>query len=190
MCNIFKRIVAIALFIQRSLQINIAFSNPLSKFDYVQQFCTDIPLHICCVPMDVMVPEKGHGWFSAERIVISGIPRRHMFASAWKYQKGTRQTACNGVMAGGRRTEGDEKWSYYYVPSQDWPGLSGGWIVEWGSGPVENDTLTTAPRGVAFPDIIKYLGDNYTDGGRGNGVYRNPYGGILRAIPLWRECHF
>ena len=181
---------ALFLFIAPTFQINIGFSNPLYKLLYVQQVCTDIPLHVCCVPMDILTMGNGRGWFRAERIAFTKIPRRPMFASAWKYKLGTRQTACDGVIGGALRTEGEEKWSYGYVPSEEWPGLSGGWIVEWGPNQNSNDTLGTAPRGVAFPDLIRILGKDFSDGKQGNGVYYAHTGETIRAVPLWRKFNY
>ena len=183
----FAWLTILLLLVAPSLQINIAFSNPLYKHYYVQQTCTEIPLHVCCVPMDILWPETSRGWFRAERIAFTKIPPKPMFASAWKYEKDTRQTACNGVVGGAWRTEGEEKWSYGYVPSREWPGLSGGWIVEWAPDQNGNGTFETAPRGVAFPNIIRILGDDYSDGKQGNGLYYDRTGEILRAIPLWRK---
>ena len=186
----FAWLTVFSLFVAPTFQINVAFSNPLYEIEYVQQICTDIPLHVCCVPMDILTPDQGRGWFRAERIAFTKIPQKPMFASAWKYKLGTKQTACNGVIGGALRTEGEDKWIYSFDPSREWPGLSGGWIVEWGPDMNGNTTLETAPRGIAFPNIIKILGEDYSDGKLGNGVYYDSTGEILRAVPLWRKSDF
>lgn len=77
----------LSLLVTSSSQINIAFSNPLSRFDYIHQSCSDIALHICCVPMDILVPDLGRGWFRAEPIAFTYIPMKPMSASVWKYKK-------------------------------------------------------------------------------------------------------
>ncbi len=174
------------LLVKSTSQSDIVYSNPASSFEYTEQICTDIPLHICCVPMDILIPDIGHGWFRAERIEFTHMPKRPMFLTAWKYRVGARQSACHGYSSG-TRTEGEETWSYGYLPSEEWPGLSGGWIVERESIQNGNDKLGTAPPEVAFPDLIRYLGDDYTDGKKGDGVYRYSTGKILRAEPLWRK---
>ena len=85
---------------------------------------------LCRVPMEIPISGKARGWFRAERIAITKIPKKFMFASAWRYKAGTKQTACHGAMAVALRTEGENKWSYGHVPSAGWLGLGGGWIVE------------------------------------------------------------
>ena len=137
--------------------------------------------------MDIRVSGKGNGWFRAERIAFTKIPKSPTSLSIWKYERGTLRTACQAVLVDNFITEGEGKFSYGYVPSQDWPGLSGGWFVELASDRNGNDTLAKPPPGIAFPNIIRDAGNDYSDGKLGNGVYFDPTGGVIRAVPLWRK---
>ena len=187
MCATLALIAFFFVLITPSLQIDIAFSNPLHEDEYVQQICTDIPLHVCCVPMDILIPDKGWGWFRAERVVFTNTPQRPMSAAVWKYEVKTRHTNCRGVSAGAFKTENGLEGSYGYAPSEARPGLSGGRIAEWGPDQTGDDNLGTTPRGVAYPNIVRYLGDSYFDDKLGNGVYISFTAKVIRGIPLWRK---
>ena len=172
----------LSLITRMTKQTTIVFDNPTWKTSprlYAQQFCLDVEPNACCTPLNLQVFQAGgpgRGWFKAQHTTfhLDRPQPINEYVTIFSYD-GSR-TACDGrevksVLLAGHATWDSEIYTEY-------PELSGGVYLERSKSKVGGMTV--------YPDVVTYLGVNYTDGKRGDGVYKSGKR-VIYGRPLFRK---
>jgi hypothetical protein len=167
-----------------SLQTQIIFDNPTMREisdRYAQQICNNIGQRTCCVPIALQVPDRGWGWWHAERISFYNLEAEILSLVAYEWEDG--RSACDGVKVDPHsKAAADTSWSsriYHYFPQ-----LSGGFYTR-----VPQGSSIQAVDNV-YPDVVRYMGVIYTDNKVGNRVYTSADGRVIYGRDLFSECVF
>ena len=148
----------------QTLQTQVSFSNPNDPHDAAEQICTNLPEYTCCAPVDMSVHGRGMTGFRAQWVDYIEIPPETYILEVWRYGRGSSRSSCSDILAAATGSGGTSKWSY--KARHPIPGLSGGWYRKLPH--TENEILVSPPRGVVWPDIIRFHGVEYTDKKRGD----------------------
>ena len=163
------RIILFSLIPSLTEQTTIVFDNPTWKTSprlYATQYCVDIDSGDCCVPLDLQVFQAhgpGRGWFKAQHATFhldKPLPINE-YVTIFSYN-GSRN-ACEGTQVQSTLLAGHATWSSKVY--SEYPELSGGVYLQ--------SSKSLIGGNIVYPDVVTYLGVNFTDGKRGDGVYKN-----------------
>ncbi len=171
--------------IEATWQVKVSFANDPNQRYHMQQFCSDLPPAVCCVPLDVSVDSLGWGWFHAKHLLFNNLPAYNVRLAAYKYRRP--RSECDGERVIQHLAIGEALAAYTNNSPE---GFSGSLYVPQTSvngnkTDASHDTPQTASRRTRYPDTIRYMGNTYTNEGANKMIYTSSEGKTITGAPLF-----